>query len=113
MSIYFATSFFYISFGRWVVENQIGKKDLVIDDCDSKQSVYVFGCKDSVLQVKGSLKLCGLKICVFIFVVSSLEWDPYDSHYAGKVNNITVDKCIKMGIVFKVSAYMPFAIDFL
>ncbi|XP_073105312.1 cyclase-associated protein 1 isoform X2 [Elaeis guineensis] len=56
---------------RWVVENQIGKKDLVIDDCDSKQSVYVFGCKDSVLQVKG------------------------------KVNNITVDKCIKMGIVFK------------
>ncbi|XP_010936278.1 cyclase-associated protein 1 [Elaeis guineensis] len=55
---------------KWAVENQIRKKDLVIDDCDSKQSVYVFGCKDSVLQVKG------------------------------KVNNITVDKCTKMGIVF-------------
>ncbi|XP_042494816.1 cyclase-associated protein 1 [Macadamia integrifolia] len=56
---------------KWVVENQIGRKNLVIDDCDAKQSVYIFGCKDSVLQVQG------------------------------KVNNITVDKCTKTGIVFK------------
>uniref|UniRef100_A0ACD5X6D9 Uncharacterized protein n=1 Tax=Avena sativa TaxID=4498 RepID=A0ACD5X6D9_AVESA len=56
---------------KWVVENQVGKKDLAIDDCDSRQSVYVYGCKDSVLQVNG------------------------------KVNNITVDKCTKFGIVFK------------
>jgi adenylyl cyclase-associated protein len=56
---------------KWVVENQIGKKNLVIEDCDSKQSVYIFGCKDSVLLVKG------------------------------KVNNITVDKCTKTGVVFK------------
>ncbi|XP_047092307.1 cyclase-associated protein 1-like [Lolium rigidum] len=56
---------------KWVVENQVGKKDLAIDDCDSKQSVYVYGCKDAVLQVNG------------------------------KVNNITVDKCTKFGIVFK------------
>ncbi|KAK9286041.1 hypothetical protein L1049_014420 [Liquidambar formosana] len=55
---------------KWVVENQIGRKNLVIDDCDAKQSVYIFGCKDSVLQIKG------------------------------KVNNITIDKCTKMGIVF-------------
>ncbi|AQK63293.1 Adenylyl cyclase-associated protein [Zea mays] len=55
----------------WVVENQVGKKTLAIDDCDSRQSVYVYGCKDSVLQVNG------------------------------KVNNITVDKCTKFGIVFK------------
>ncbi|KAL4555645.1 hypothetical protein LXL04_038270 [Taraxacum kok-saghyz] len=55
---------------KWVVENQIGVKDLSIDECDAKQTVYVFGCKDSLLQIKG------------------------------KVNNITVDKCTKMGIVF-------------
>lgn len=55
---------------KWVVENQIGKKNLVIEDCDPKQSVYVFGCKDSVLLIKG------------------------------KVNNITVDKCTKTGVVF-------------
>ncbi|CAN8274961.1 unnamed protein product [Cochlearia groenlandica] len=55
---------------RWVVENQIGKKDLVISECDSTQSVYVFGCKDYVLQIQG------------------------------KVNNITIDKCTKVGVVF-------------
>ncbi|GAB4837915.1 F-actin-capping protein subunit alpha [Ancistrocladus abbreviatus] len=56
---------------KWVVENQVGKKNLVINDCDAKQSVYVFGCKDSVLQIQG------------------------------KVNNITIDKCTKMGVVFQ------------
>ncbi|KAI3446104.1 hypothetical protein Pfo_002769 [Paulownia fortunei] len=56
---------------KWVVENQIGRNNLVIDDCDAKQSVYVYGCKNSVLQIQG------------------------------KVNNITVDKCTKMGVVFK------------
>ncbi|RRT60117.1 hypothetical protein GW17_00028199 [Ensete ventricosum] len=62
---------FELQMGRkWSVENHIGNKNLVIDDCDSKQSVYIFGCKDSVLQVKG------------------------------KVNNITLDKCTKVGIVF-------------
>ncbi|KAI3809776.1 hypothetical protein L1987_19376 [Smallanthus sonchifolius] len=53
---------------KWVVENQIGVKDLLIDDCDPRQTVYIFACKDSVLQIKG------------------------------KVNNITVDKCTKMGV---------------
>lgn len=62
---------FELQMGRkWVVENQVGNKTLVINDCDAKQSVYIFGCKDSVLQVQG------------------------------KVNNITIDKCTKMGILF-------------
>ncbi|MED6134364.1 F-actin-capping protein subunit alpha [Stylosanthes scabra] len=63
---------FELQMGRkWVVENQIENKSLVIEDCDAKQSVYVYGCKNSVLQIQG------------------------------KVNNITVDKCIKMGVVFQ------------
>ncbi|KAL6647370.1 hypothetical protein ACP70R_014807 [Stipagrostis hirtigluma subsp. patula] len=56
---------------KWVVEHHIGNKNLVIEDCDTKQSVYVYACKDSVLQVKG------------------------------KVNNITIDKCTKTGLLFK------------
>ncbi|KAK7264300.1 hypothetical protein RJT34_31907 [Clitoria ternatea] len=63
---------FELQMGRkWVVENQIEKKGLAIEDCDAKQSVYIYGCKNSVLQVQG------------------------------KVNNITIDKCTKMGVVFK------------
>ncbi|KAL5231266.1 hypothetical protein ABZP36_030042 [Zizania latifolia] len=56
---------------KWVVEHHVGNKNLIIEECDTKQSVYVFGCKDCVLQVKG------------------------------KVNNITIDKCAKMGVLFK------------
>ncbi|KAM7479298.1 hypothetical protein LguiA_027511 [Lonicera macranthoides] len=61
---------FELQVRKWVVENHIGRKDLVISECDAKQSVYIFACRDSVLQIKG------------------------------KVNNITVDKCTKMGVLF-------------
>lgn len=56
---------------KWVIENQIGNKSLVISKCDARQSVYIFGCKDCVIQIQG------------------------------KVNNITLDKCQKTGVVFK------------
>eukprot|EP00250_Pteridium_aquilinum_P002137 c12340_g1_i1 orf=342-1844(-) len=62
---------------KWVIENQTGNKDLVISKCNAWQSVYIFGCRDSVIQIQG------------------------------KVNNITLDKCRKTGVVFKdvVSAF--------
>lgn len=60
--------------GRWVVENQIGKKDLVIDECDSKQSVYVFGCKDSVLQIQGLLRSLWRKISDLSFNLGWGTW---------------------------------------
>lgn len=59
----------FVTVGRWAVENQIGKKNLVIDDCDAKQSVYVFGCKDSVLQIQGTL--CALKCSLSYYYFNS------------------------------------------
>lgn len=53
-------------FGRWVVENQIGRKNLVIDDCDAKQSVYVYGCKDSVLKIQGTSLLSYKQYVIFV-----------------------------------------------
>ncbi|PWZ53880.1 Cyclase-associated protein 1 [Zea mays] len=66
---------------RWVVEHHVGNKSLTIEGCDTKQSVYVYGCKDCVLQVKE--KIITVQAC------------------AGKVNNITIDKCTKVGVLFK------------
>lgn len=54
---------------KWVVEHQEGRKDLVIDDTNRNQTVYVFKCNNSVLQVKG------------------------------KINSITLDSCTKSAIV--------------
>jgi len=52
------------------VENQHGNKNVVIDNVEPKQTVYVYKCEDSVIQIKG------------------------------KVNAITCDTCKKIGLVF-------------
>jgi adenylyl cyclase-associated protein len=55
---------------KWVVEHQLKNKEIVIQDAEVKQTVYIYKCKDSVIQIKG------------------------------KVNAVTVDDCTKCGIVF-------------
>eukprot|EP00899_Mesostigma_viride_P007907 jgi/Mesvir1/17117/Mv07550-RA.1 len=55
---------------KWVVENFVDKKDIVITNTDAKQTVYIFGCKNCVVKVEG------------------------------KVNNITMDKCNRTALVF-------------
>ncbi|XP_005797413.1 adenylyl cyclase-associated protein 2 [Xiphophorus maculatus] len=56
---------------KWRVENFEQKHDLVIEETELKQVVYVFGCNNSTLQVKG------------------------------KINSIIVDNCKKLGLVFE------------
>ncbi|XP_014843967.1 PREDICTED: adenylyl cyclase-associated protein 2 [Poecilia mexicana] len=56
---------------KWRVENFEQKHDLVIEETELKQVVYVFGCSNSTLQVKG------------------------------KINSIIVDNCKKLGLVFE------------
>uniref|UniRef100_UPI0037E8ED23 adenylyl cyclase-associated protein 2 n=1 Tax=Semicossyphus pulcher TaxID=241346 RepID=UPI0037E8ED23 len=56
---------------KWRVENFEQKQDLVIDETELKQVVYVFNCNNSTLQVKG------------------------------KINSIIIDNCKKLGLVFE------------
>ncbi|KAM9838434.1 adenylyl cyclase-associated protein 2 [Aulostomus maculatus] len=56
---------------KWRVENFEQKHDLVIEETELKQVVYVFRCNNSTLQVKG------------------------------KINSIIVDDCKKLGLVFE------------
>ncbi|XP_051992500.1 adenylyl cyclase-associated protein 2-like [Xyrauchen texanus] len=55
---------------KWRVEYQEQAHDLVIEETELKQVVYIFGCSSSTLQIKG------------------------------KVNSIIVDNCKKLGLVF-------------
>lgn len=55
---------------KWVVEYQIGQKQLKIEEVEMNHVVYIFGCKDSTIQIKG------------------------------KLNSIVVDSCVKSAIVF-------------
>jgi len=56
---------------KWVVEYQIGNKNIVISDTEPKQTVYIYRCENSVVQIKG------------------------------KINAITMDSCKKTGLVFE------------
>ncbi|KAM6904365.1 adenylyl cyclase-associated protein 2 isoform 2-T2 [Lycodopsis pacificus] len=56
---------------KWRVENFEQKHDLMIEETELKQVVYVFGCNNSTLQIKG------------------------------KINSIIIDNCKKMGLVFE------------
>lgn len=55
---------------KWMVEHQMKNTSLVITPDEVKQTVYVYGCSESLLQVKA------------------------------KVNHITLDSCKKMSLVF-------------
>ncbi|CAJ1083505.1 adenylyl cyclase-associated protein 2 [Xyrichtys novacula] len=56
---------------KWRVENFEQKHDLVIEETELKQVVYIFNCNNSTVQVKG------------------------------KINSIIVDNCKKLGLVFE------------
>jgi len=52
------------------VEYQVGNRGIILDKCKPNESIYIFACKDSVIQVQG------------------------------KVNAIAFDKCTKSALVF-------------
>jgi adenylyl cyclase-associated protein len=55
---------------KWKVEYQQGRSDLIIDQTDLKQTVYIYQCRDCTITVKG------------------------------KVNSILIDSCTKVGLLF-------------
>uniref|UniRef100_A0A7E4ZX44 Adenylyl cyclase-associated protein n=1 Tax=Panagrellus redivivus TaxID=6233 RepID=A0A7E4ZX44_PANRE len=58
------------NYKNWAVEYHKGNKNIVVEIADIKQTVYIFRCEDSVIQIKG------------------------------KVNSITLDGCKKVGVTF-------------
>jgi adenylyl cyclase-associated protein len=62
---------FSLEGNKWVVEYQVDNKSVVIGETDMKQTVYIYRCKGSVIQIKG------------------------------KVNSVTLDECSKTSVVFE------------
>jgi adenylyl cyclase-associated protein len=55
---------------KWVVEHHKGNNDIVIDNVNMKQTIYIYKCENSTIQIKG------------------------------KINSITLDSCKKVGMVY-------------
>jgi len=85
---------------KWIVEYQVGQKALSIDKVEMNQVVYMFGCKDSVITVKGKLNSIVIDSCVktavvFDSLVSSVEFvncRDCQMQVLGKVPTIAIDK---------------------
>ncbi|KDD71802.1 hypothetical protein H632_c4375p0, partial [Helicosporidium sp. ATCC 50920] len=63
---------------RWVVEHGVGDREIVVDDTQPHQTVYVYGCSECTVQVRGKVNAISLDNCrrtalVFESVVAALE----------------------------------------
>jgi len=91
---------FALEGNKWVVENQVGNKEIVIDNPEPRQTVYIYKCDDSVIQIKGKVNAITMDSCkktgvVFDNAISSAEVVNCTSvqiQVTGKVPSVQVDK---------------------
>ncbi|KAH9498560.1 F-actin-capping protein subunit beta [Bulinus truncatus] len=85
---------------KWIVEYHKDNKNIILDNTEIKQTVYVYKCEGSVIQVKGKVNSIILDSCkktavVFDDLVSSVEFVNCQSMQAqvtGKVPTLSIDK---------------------
>lgn len=85
---------------KWFVEYQKNNKSIVIDDTSMDQTVYIFKCEGSVVQVKGKINNIILDSCkktslVFETLVSALEvvnCQSAEVQVTGKLPSCSIEK---------------------
>ncbi|KAF9439194.1 hypothetical protein BGZ76_009366 [Entomortierella beljakovae] len=85
---------------KWVVENFENNNEVILDNVEINQSVYIFGCKNSTIQIKGKVTTVALDSCVktglcLESLISSLDVVNSKSIQAqilGKVPTVSLDK---------------------
>lgn len=48
---------------KWLVENFENNNEVILDKVEINQSVYIFGCKNSTIQIKGKVATVALDTC--------------------------------------------------
>lgn len=85
---------------KWLIEHHKGNRSLVVEGADMNNVVYMFGCTDSTLTVKGKINSVFLDSCkktsvLFDTLVSSIEFVNCQSvqmQVLGRVPTISIDK---------------------
>ncbi|KAK0172200.1 hypothetical protein PV328_005547 [Microctonus aethiopoides] len=85
---------------KWLVEYQKGNRDLLIENAEMNNVVYMYRCQDSQLVIKGKINSVVIDSCrkssiVFDSLVSSIEFVNCQSvqmQVLGKVPTISIDK---------------------
>ncbi|KAL1516666.1 hypothetical protein ABEB36_000549 [Hypothenemus hampei] len=85
---------------KWLIEYQKNRADLVVEDAEMNNVVYLFKCENSSVQVKGKINSITMDSCkktsiVFDNLVSCMEFINCQSvqmQVLGKVPTISIDK---------------------
>jgi len=85
---------------KWCIENQIGNKNIVISDTELKQTIYIYRCQNSTIQVKGKVNSISMDDCkkvavVFENLLASFEvvnCSGLEVQVTGKVPSFAIDK---------------------
>ncbi|KAL1920805.1 uncharacterized protein VTP21DRAFT_11440 [Calcarisporiella thermophila] len=85
---------------KWVVENHEGNNSILIENTQINQSVYIFNCQNSVIQVKGkvnavtmdSCNKCGLAIDSTVSTIDVVNSRSFQLQVFHKTPTIAVDK---------------------
>ncbi|PSC76207.1 dipeptidyl aminopeptidase acylaminoacyl peptidase [Micractinium conductrix] len=86
---------------KWVVENQVGNRDIIIENTEPRQTVYIFNCSNSTIRVRGKVNAITLDSCsrtglLFDMVVATCELvnsSSVEVQCTGAVPTVAVDKC--------------------
>lgn len=85
---------------KWKIENQVSNRGIVIENPETRQTVYIYKCQDSVIHIKGkvnsimldSCKKVGLVFDNAISVVEVVNCQSVQVQITGKVPSVAVDK---------------------
>lgn len=91
---------FSLDGSKWTVEWQNGNRDIVISDVEAKQTLYIYKCTNSTIQVKGKINAITLDSCnrtavVFESLVSTCDvvnCTSVEVQITGKVPSVSIDK---------------------
>jgi len=91
---------FQLDGNKWVVENQDNNRNLVISETETKHTVYIFGCTNTTVQIKGKVNAITVDGCkrtavVFESAISGIEvvnCTSLEVQITGKVPSVAIDK---------------------
>jgi len=91
---------FALEGNKWVVEYQVGNRNIVIENPETKHTVYIYRCKQSTIVIKGKVNSIIFDECeksglVFENVIASVEivnCKSVEVQVTGKVPSFAIDK---------------------
>jgi len=86
---------------KWIIENFENEEGLVLEDTEINQSVFIFRCKSSTIQIKGKVNTISINECTKTNVVADalvsgidlIKSNSFAVQVLHKIPNIQVDQC--------------------